>query len=67
MIQPIRVGSRVRITWPSVRDGLVGVVTSIDDTGGMLYVRIDGERLRNLPSIPVARHEVVPAAARSRV
>ena len=28
---------------------------SIDDTGGMLYVRIDGERWRNLPSIPVAR------------
>jgi hypothetical protein len=45
---------------------LLGVVTSIDDTGGMLYVRIDGERWRNLPSIPVARHEVVPAAARSR-
>ena len=59
--QPIAVGSRLRIVWPSAHDGLLGRVTSIDGTRGMFYVRIDGERWRHLPPIPVARHEVVPA------
>ena len=59
--QPIAVGSQVRIVWPSAHDGLLGRVTSIDATRGMFYVRIDGERWRQLPPIPVVRHDVVPA------
>ena len=61
MMERIAVGSRVRIVWPSARDGLTGVVTAIDGTNNRLYVRIDGERWRRLAPILLARDEVVPA------
>ena len=55
----IAVGSRVRITWGSPREGYRGTVVEIRD--GTLFVRFDGERWRYLPPVPVGRHEVVPA------
>ena len=62
-MQRVAIGSRVRIVWPSTRDGLTGVVTSIDGTNNRLYVSIDGERWRTLPPIQLACDEVVPADA----
>lgn len=58
MAEIIAVGTRVRIIWPSVHDGMVGIVTAIDGTRGRLLVRIDGERWRNMAPILVSRHEV---------
>lgn len=56
----VAVGTRVRITWPSPHDGLVGTVTAIDGTHGRLLVRIEGERWRNMPPILLSRDEVRP-------
>lgn len=54
----IAVGSRVRITWGSPREGYRGRVVEIRD--GTLFVRFDGERWRYLPPVPVSNREVVP-------
>ena len=52
----LAIGSRVRIIWPSTRDGLSGIVTGIE--GRTIYVRIDGERWQCITPIPVRRGEI---------
>jgi len=54
----IAVGSRVRIAWGSPREGYCGTVVEIRN--GRLLVRIDGERWRYLPPVPVRSDEVEP-------
>ena len=41
------VGDRVRIVWPAARQGLTGVIASIER--GVLCVRVDGDRWRDAP------------------
>ena len=54
----IAVGSRVRVTWGSPREGYRGTVVEV--RGRTLFVRFDGERWRYLPPVPVRSGEVVP-------
>ena len=52
----IAIGSRVRIVWPSIRDGLTGTIIAIE--GARVYVRIDGERWKGMAPIPCRLEEV---------
>ena len=54
----IAVGSRVRVTWASPREGYRGTVVKVRN--GTLLVRFDGERWRYLPPVPVCIDEVEP-------
>ena len=62
MTTPIAVGSRVRIIWPSPRDGLTGTVTAVN--GPLLHVRLDGERWRGMEPVPIHIGEVRLISAR---
>jgi hypothetical protein len=55
----VAVGSRVRVVWPSLREGITGTVLTVDDTRKLLEVRIDGQRWEGARML-VACHEVEP-------
>lgn len=55
----VSVGSRVRVVWPSLRDGITGTVVAVDDARKLLDIRIEGKRWEGAPMV-VARHEVEP-------
>ena len=55
----VSVGSRVRVVWPSLREGITGTVVSVDHPRKLLEIRIDGERWEGAPML-VALDEVEP-------
>ena len=57
----VSVGERVRIVWPSLREGITGTVVAFDSERKLLEVRIDGKRWDGAPML-VALDEVERAS-----